>query len=127
MQKTTFNEALSDIRVPPRHIDAMIRETAVSLGDHRLDDRLRGEPGFHLKAVDLTQGLVVAMTLAQTMRPEEKFELMMGPERFAGGDTCLEKLGIAMLEQMLQVPRLGNELVPEETMQERGRVIQNWV
>jgi hypothetical protein len=105
----------------------MIRETAASLGDHRLDDRLRGEPGFHMKAVDLTQGLVIAMTLAQTLQPEEKFAAMMGPDRFAGGDAGLEKLGGAMLEQMLLAPRLGAELVPEETLRDRVRVIQYWV
>lgn len=127
MQSTTINEAIADIRIAPRHIDAMIRETATSLGDHRLDDRLRGEPGFHLKAVDLTQGLVIAMTLAQTLRPEEKFAAMMGPDRFAAGDAGLEKLGSAMLDQMLQGPRLGADLVPEEILQERVRVIQHWV
>lgn len=127
MQNTTFNEAIADIRIPPRHIDAMIRETATSLGDHRLDDRLRGEPGFHMKAVDLTQGLVIAMTLAQSLRPEEKFAAMMGPHRFAGGDADLEKLGGAMLEQMLLAPRLGEDLVPEETLRDRVRVIQHWV
>jgi hypothetical protein len=127
MQNTTLNEAISAIRIQPRHIDAMIREMAASIGDHRLEDRLRGEPGFHLKAVDLTQGLVIAMTLAQTLRPEEKFAAMMGPDRFAGGDACLEKLGGAMLEQMLLAPRLGNELVPEETLQDRSRTIRQWV
>ncbi|MBY0240063.1 MAG: hypothetical protein K2X55_12180 [Burkholderiaceae bacterium] len=127
MQRTTFNDALSHIRIPPRHIVTMIRETAASLGDHRLDDRLRGEPGFHLKAVDLTQGLVIAMTLAQTLRPEEKFAAMLGPDRFGAGDASLEKLGSAMIDQMLQGPRLGSDLVPDETLQERVRVIQHWV
>lgn len=127
MQNTTLSEAIADIRIQPRHIDAMIRETAASLGDHRLDDRLRGEPGFHTKAVDLTQGLVIAMTLAQSLRPEEKFAAMMGPDRFAGGDADLEKLGGAMLEQMLLAPRLGEDLVPEETLRDRVRVIQQWV
>lgn len=127
MQKTTISEALADMRIPHRHIEAMIRETAASIGDDRLDDRLRGEPGFHLKAVDLTQGLVIAMTLAQTLQPAEKFADMMGPERFAQGDSGLEKLGGAMLEQMLQAPRLGDELVPEDTLQERVRLIQHWV
>lgn len=127
MQKTTLNEALQELRIPHRHIETMIRETAASIGDERLDDRLRGEPGFHLKAVDLAQGLVVAMTLAQTMRPEEKFAAMMGPDRFAGGDAGLEKLGSEMLEQMMLTPRLGENLVPEETLQERVRVIQQWV
>jgi hypothetical protein len=127
MQKTTMSDALAEMRIPHQHIEAMIRETASAVGDERLTDRLRGEPGFHLKAVDLTQGLVIAMTLAQTMRPEENFADMMGPERFAGGDAGLVKLGNAMLEQMLQAPRLGAELVPEETLQERVRVIQHWV
>jgi hypothetical protein len=127
MQKTTMSEALAEMRIPHQHIEAMIRETASAVGNERLTDRLRGEPGFHLKAVDLTQGLVIAMTLAQTMRPEEKFSDMIGPERFSGGDAGLVKLGSAMLEQMLQAPRLGAELVPEETLQERVRVIQHWV
>lgn len=127
MQKTTLNEALQQLRIPHRRIETMIRETADSIGDERLDDRLRGEPGFHLKAVDLTQGLVVAMTLAQTMRPEENFAAMMGPDRFAGGDPGLEKLGSEMLELMMLAPRLGENLVPEETLQERVRVIQQWV
>lgn len=127
MPTITFNEALFDIRIPSRHIDAMIRETAASLSDHRLDDRLRGEPGFHLTAVDMTQGLVIAMTLAQTLRPEERFAAMMGPDRFAAGDTGLERLGGAMIEHMLQGPRLGTDLVPEDTFQERVRVIQQWV
>jgi len=127
MRNTTLNEAIAGMRIQPRHIDAMIRETAASLGDPRLDDRLRGEPGFHMKAVDLTQGLVIAMTLAQTLRPEENFASMMGPDRFAGCDAGLEKLGSAMLEQMLLAPRLGTELVPEEALQERARMIQHWI
>lgn len=127
MPNITINEAISDIRIQPRHVDAMIRETAASLADHRLDDRLRGEPGFHLKAVDLTQGLVIAMTLAQTLQPEQNFAAMMGPDRFAGGDPSLEKLGSAMLEQMLLAPRLGSEVVPEETLKERARAIQQWM
>jgi len=127
MQNTTLNAAIADMRIPHRHIEAMIRETATSLGDERLDDRLRGEPGFQLKAVDLTQGLVIAMTLAQTLAPEEKFAAMLGPETFANGDTGLAKLGEAMLEAMVKSPRLGENLVPEETLLERVRVIQQWV
>jgi hypothetical protein len=127
MQNTTLNAAIADMRIPHRHVEAMIRETAASLGDERLDDRLRGEPGFQLKAVDLTQGLVIAMTLAQTLAPEEKFAAVMGPETFANGDAGLAKLGGAMLEAMLQSPRLGENVVPEETLLERVRVIQQWV
>lgn len=127
MQNTTLSAAIADMRIPHRHVEAMIRETAASLGDERLDDRLRGEPGFQLKAVDLTQGLVIAMTLAQTLAPEEKFAALMGPETFANGDAGLAKLGGAMLEAMLQSPRLGENVVPEETLLERVRVIQQWV
>lgn len=127
MRKTTLNEALQALRIPHRHIETMIRETATAIGDDRLNDRLRGEPGFHLKAVDLTQSLVAAMTLAQTMRPEEMFASMMGPDRFAGGDAGLEKLGSEMLDQMMLTPRLGENLVPEETLQERVRLIKQWV
>lgn len=127
MQNTTLSAAIADMRIPHRHVEAMIRETAASLGDERLDDRLRGEPGFQLKAVDLTQGLVIAMTLAQTLAPEEKFAAMMGPETFANGDAGLAKLGGAMLEAMLQSPRLGEGVVPEETLLERVRVIQQWL
>jgi len=127
MQNTTLNAAIADMRIPHRHVEAMIRETAASLGDERLDDRLRGEPGFQLKAVDLTQGLVIAMTLAQTLAPEEKFAAVMGPETFANGDAGLAKLGGAMLKAMLQSPRLGENVVPEETLLERVRVIQQWV
>lgn len=127
MQNTTLNAAIAEMRIPHRHVEAMIRETAASLGDERLDDRLRGEPGFQLKAVDLTQGLVIAMTLAQTLAPEEKFASMMGPETFANGDAGLAKLGGAMLEAMVQSPRLGENVVPEQTLLERVRVIQQWV
>lgn len=127
MQNTTLNAAIADMRIPHRHVEAMIRETAASLGDERLDDRLRGEPGFQLKAVDLTQGLVIAMTLAQTLAPEEKFAAIMGPETFANGDAGLAKLGGAMLEAMLQSPRLGEGVVPEATLLERVRLIQQWV
>lgn len=127
MQNTTLNAAIADMRIPHRYVEAMIRETAASLGDERLDDRLRGEPGFQLKAVDLTQGLVIAMTLAQTLAPEEQFSAMMGPETFANGDASLAKLGGAMLEAMLQSPRLGENVVPEETLLERVRVIQQWI
>ena len=127
MQNTTLNAAIADMRIPHNHVEAMIRETAASLGDERLDDRLRGEPGFQLKAVDLTQGLVIAMTLAQTLAPEEKFAAMMGPETFANGDGGLAKLGQAMLEAMLKSPRLGENVVPEETLLERVRVMQEWV
>jgi len=127
MQNTTVQAAIADMRIPHRHIQAMIRETAASIGDDRLDDRLRGEPGFHLKAVDLTQGLVIAMTLAQTLRPEEKFGAMMGPDTFAGEDASLAKLGAAMLDGMLQAPRLGDALVPEATLLERVCVIRQWV
>lgn len=127
MQNTTLNAAIADMRIPHNHVEAMIRETAASLGDERLDDRLRGEPGFQLKAVDLTQGLVIAMTLAQTLAPEEKFAALMGPETFANGDAGLAMLGGAMLEAMLQSPRLGENVVPEGTVRERVRVIQQWV
>lgn len=127
MQNTTLSAALADIRIPHRHVEAMIRETASSLRDERLDDRLRGEPGFQLKAVDLTQGLVIAMMLAQTLAPEEKFAAMMGPDTFADGDTGLAKLGEAMLQAMVMSPRLGENLVPDETLLERVRIVQRWL
>lgn len=127
MQNTTLNAALANVRIPHRHVERMIRETAASLGDERLDDRLRGEPGFRLKAVDLTQGLVIAMTLAQTLAPEEKFAAMMGPETFAYGDAGLVKLGTTMLGAMVNSPRLGESVVPEETLLARVRVIQQWI
>lgn len=127
MQNTTLNAAIAEMRIPHRHVEAMIRETAVSLGDERLDDRLRGEPGFQLKAVDLTQGLVIAMMLAQTLAPEEKFAAIMGPDTFANGDAGLAKLGGAMLEAMLQSPRLGENVVPEDMLRERVGLIQLWV
>jgi hypothetical protein len=127
MQNTTLNAAIADMRIPHRHVEAMIRETAAALGDERLDDRLRGEPGFQLKAVDLTQGLVIVMTLAQALAPEEKFAAMMGPDTFANGDPGLAKLGQAMLEAMLKSPRLGDNVVPEQTLLERGRVIEQWI
>ncbi|MDK6079787.1 hypothetical protein [Massilia varians] len=127
MNKSTISEALAEMRIRHRHIAAMIRETAVFLGDDRLDDRLRGEPGFHIKAVELTQALVIAMTLAQTLKPEEKFANLMGPERFSGGDSCLEKLGTAMLENMVQSPRLAENLVSDDMLRERARAIQLWM
>lgn len=127
MHNIKISQAIAEVRIPHRHIEAMIRETAASIGDDRLDDRLRGEPGFHLKTIDMVQGLVIAMTLAQTLNAEEKFGMMMGPDRFADGDAGLVKLGTAMLEQMLAAPRLGTETVPEDVLQERVRIIQQWV
>lgn len=127
MHNTTLNAALADMRIPHRHVEAMIRETAASLGDERLDDRLRGEPGFQIKAVDLTQGLVIAVTLAQTLAPEEKFAAMMGPETFGNGDAGLVKLGTTMLEAMVNSPRLGENVVSDETLLARVRVIQQWI
>ena len=127
MQNNTVSAAVADIRIPHNHVEAMIRETAATVGDELIADRLRGEPGFHLKAVGLTQSLVVAMTLAQTLAVDQNFAALMGPDTFGGGDQGLAKLGNAMLDGMQQAPRLAGGLVPEETLQERIRIIRHWM
>jgi len=52
---------------------------------------------------------------------------MMGPDTFADGDTGLAKLGEAMLQAMVMSPRLGENLVPDETLLERVRIVQRWL
>lgn len=126
MHNTTVNAALADIRISHHHIETMIRETATLMGDERLADRLRGEPGFHLKAIGVTQNLVVAMTLAQTLAADQKFSAMMGPETFSGNDQDLAKLGGVMLDGMIQAPRLG-AMVLEELLAERVEVLRQWM
>jgi hypothetical protein len=77
--------------------------------------------------ISWTIACAASLALAQTLKPEEKFAAMMGPDTFSNGDAELAKLGGAMLEAMLNSPRLGENVVPEDTLKERVRLIQQWV
>ncbi len=123
MNDMTIGEALADVRIAHNHIETMLSETISSLADPEIDKRLRGEPGFNLRCVELTVTLVVAMTMAYTLAPAEKFELMLPADGFASGDSGLVRIGARLVEMMVAAPRLADGMVMEEVLQKRAATI----
>ena len=123
MNDMTIGQALADVRIEHKQLETMLDEAIASLADPDLDNRRRMEPGFNLRCVELTVTLVVAMTMAYTLAPAEKFEVMLPPEGFAAGDEDLAQIGERLVELMVAAPRLAEGMVAEEVLQKRAATI----
>lgn len=124
MQELTAPDVLSDLRIPHTQIATMINEAIESMGDQTIGARLRQERDFYFRASDLTQNLVVAVTLAQTLDQAAAFESMLQGASFSGGDFDLSKLGIHMLSWMVALPREVTADLPEGLFHERVKMIE---
>lgn len=98
--QATPAEVIGAMRIPSAQIDTMLRETLEQLGDAVLRQRLDTDRPFQVRAVDLTQNIVLSTTLADVLLPEEPFEDMVRGMHFSSGDPDLARIGHSMVDSI---------------------------
>lgn len=115
---------MDDVRFPAAVIDGLLQGALHELGDVRVAERLKQVKDFHTLAVRMTQDLLIAVSLAQSLSPGAPFGMMMPHSPFSSHDKDLRELGHAMFRKMVSLDRLPDSDIPDALLKERFEKVQ---
>lgn len=112
-------EELSAVRVDADVAAQMLALVAEDQADGRIKTRLDSDNNFALRAIRMTQEIIIATTLVQSIKPSEDFDAMIEGRIFSGSDPDLKTLGGGLVSRIAAAERFPDAELSDDLVESR--------
>lgn len=119
MKTIPHANALSNISIGHEIINGLLSMTVADIDNPRIAKRLNNDNNFLLSATRMTNNILIAFTLAQTVAAEESFNEMIPVAPYSLGDNDLYTIGNTMIEKIRSAPPILDIDIPDALLQDR--------
>lgn len=119
MKTIPQSTALNNISIGHEIINGLLSLTVADIDNPRIAKRLNSDNNFLLSATRMTNNILIAFTLAQTVAAEESFDEMIPAAPYSQGDNDLHTIGNTMIEKIRSAPRILDIDIPDALLLDR--------
>lgn len=118
---------IQSIRIPSGVVDIILKEVSQTIagetGYDMVAKQAEVDPQFSLRAVKLTQDILVATTLAKTLESDSEFVSYYQGSSFSNQDPILRQMGKVMMKLICAIPSPLDSSITHKSYEQRIQIL----